>query len=145
MSQQHPASGDLGNISEGPSDPEHDTTAAYALERSYVEGLTRRLVSSTGETHAVFSPIGGAPLAHLPQSSESDVADAFARARTAQVAWAQTSVDERAAVLLRLHDLLLERQEELIDLVVWKSGKARKDAFLEVAVRGDGVDVVVEE
>jgi acyl-CoA reductase-like NAD-dependent aldehyde dehydrogenase len=130
MSEQTPAS---GPITDGPADPEHDSTAAYALDRAYVAGLTRRVVSSTGETYAVSSPIGGTPLAHVPQSSPSDVADAFARARTAQASWAATSLDQRAAALLRLHDLLLDRQEELIDLVVWESGKARKDAYLEVA------------
>ena len=74
-----------------------------------------------------------APLAHVPQSTPADVAEAFARARTAQAAWAATSLDDRAAALLRLHDLLLDRQEELIDLMVWESGKSRKDAYLEVA------------
>lgn len=130
MSEQTPAS---GPITDGPADPEHDATAAYALDRSYVASLTRRIVTSTGTTAAVVSPIGGAPLAHVPQSSADDVAEAFARARQAQQAWEATSLDDRAAALLRLHDLLLDRQEELIDLVVWESGKARKDAYLEVA------------
>jgi hypothetical protein len=94
---------------------------------------SRMIVSTTGETHAVSSPIGGTPLAHVPQSGPADVAEAFTRARRAQTAWAATSVADRAASLLRLHDLLLDRQEELIDLVVWESGKARKDAYLEVA------------
>ncbi|MET1037552.1 MAG: aldehyde dehydrogenase family protein, partial [Aeromicrobium sp.] len=127
MSEQTPAS---GPVTDGPADPEHDATAAYGLDRSYVASLTRRLVSTTGETVAVASPIGGTPLAHVPQSSPADVAEAFARARRAQASWAATSVDDRAAALLRLHDLLLDRQEELIDLVVWESGKARKDAYL---------------
>ncbi|TGN64414.1 succinate-semialdehyde dehydrogenase (NADP(+)) [Nocardioides eburneiflavus] len=130
MSEQTPAS---GPTTDGPADPEHDSTAAYGLDRAYVSGLTRRVVSTTGETAAVASPIGRTPLAHVPQSSPADVAEAFARARRAQKSWAATSIDERAAALLRLHDLLLDRQDELIDLVVWESGKARKDAYLEVA------------
>src|SRR6478672_12298212 len=130
MSEQTPAS---GPVTDGPADPEHDATAAYGLDRSYVAALTRRVVSTTGETHAVSSPLGGAPLGHVPQAGPADVAEAFVRARHAQAGWAATSVDERAAALLRLHDLLLDRQEELIDLVVWESGKARKDAYLEVA------------
>ncbi len=130
MSEQTPAS---GPITDGPADPEHDSTAAYALDRSYVASLTRRVLSTSGETHAVASPIGGTPLAHVPQSGPADVVEAFGRARRAQVSWAATSLDQRAAALLRLHDLLLDRQDELIDLVVWESGKARKDAYLEVA------------
>ncbi len=134
MSEQSPAGHEhTGPVVEGPADPEHDATAAYALDRTYVAGLTARVVSTTGTTHAVSSPVGGAPLAHLPQSGPGDVAQAFERARAAQATWAATSLDERAAALLRLHDLLLDRQEELIDLIVWESGKARKDAYLEVA------------
>ena len=125
MSEQSPAS---GPITDGPADPEHDSTAAYGLDRSYVASLTRRVVSTSGDTDPVSSPIGNIPLAHVPQSSQADVADAFARARKAQVSWAATTIDQRAAALLRLHDLLLDRQDELIDLVVWESGKARKDA-----------------
>ena len=85
MSEQTPAS---GPVTDGPADPEHDATAAYGLDRAYVAGLTRRLVSTTGETVAVASPIGGTPLAHVPQSSPADVAEAFARARRAQASWA---------------------------------------------------------
>ncbi len=134
MSEQSPTSPDRRHpIAEGPADPEHDSTAAYGLDRAYVAALTRRVVSTSGETQAVSSPIGRTPLAHVPQSSSADVAEAFARARSAQAAWSATSVDQRAACLLRLHDLLLDRQDELIDLVVWESGKARKDAYLEVA------------
>lgn len=120
-----------GPLVEGPADPEHDPTASYALEPDYVAGLTARLLATTGRTVLVETPLTGAPLAHVPQSSDADVAEAFVRARRAQAVWARTSIDERAAMLLRLHDLVLERQDEIIDLIVWESGKARKHAFDE--------------
>ncbi|GAA4109458.1 succinic semialdehyde dehydrogenase [Nocardioides fonticola] len=116
----------------GPADPEHDPTAAYVLEPDYVASLTGRIVSTTGESKQSHSPINGAPVAHIPQSSEDDVVEAFARARRAQLAWARTSIDHRAAILMRLHDLVLDRQEEILDLVVWESGKARRHAYDEV-------------
>ena len=116
---------------DGPHDPEHDPTAAYALEPEYVEALTRRILATSGETKEVRTPISGAPLAHIPQSTEEDVVEAFARARRAQEAWSRTSLEHRSAIMLRLHDLVLERQEEILDLIVWESGKARKHAFDE--------------
>src|SRR3954462_28990 len=116
---------------EGLRDPEHDATASYALEPGYVAALTDRLIATSGETHEVRSPIDGAPLAHVPQSSEEDVVEAFARARTAQEQWARPSYAERQRLLLRLHDLVLDRQDEIIDLIVLESGKARKHAFHE--------------
>ncbi|WP_309649697.1 succinic semialdehyde dehydrogenase [Nocardioides sp.] len=132
MSDQSPTpSGGVNPLTEGPADPEHDPTASYALEPEYVDALTARLLATTGTTAAVFSPLNGAPLANIPQSSDADVAEAFVRARRAQAVWARTTVDERAAMLMRLHDLVLDRQDEIIDLIVWESGKARKHAFDE--------------
>lgn len=127
-----PAAGGSGRpLVEGPADPEHDPTASYALEPEYVERLTSRLLATSGRTVRVETPLTGAPLAHIPQSTDGDVEEAFVRARRAQAIWARTSLDERAAMLLRLHDLVLERQDEIIDLTVWESGKARKHAFDE--------------
>lgn len=120
-----------GPLVEGPHDPEHDPTASYALEPDYVASLTQRVLATSGETVPVHSPLDGAPLAHLPQSSEADVAEAFVRARRAQVAWSRTSLEHRSAILMRLHDLVLDRQEEILDLIVLESGKARKHAFDE--------------
>jgi succinate-semialdehyde dehydrogenase / glutarate-semialdehyde dehydrogenase len=128
MSDRHPSSGPLV---EGPHDPEHDPTASYALDRRHVANLTRRLVATSGRTVEVRSPIGDQPLAHIPQSSDQDVEEAFRRARRAQADWARTSIDVRADALLRLHDLILDRQGEIIDLICLESGKARKHAFDE--------------
>ncbi|MDQ1102773.1 succinate-semialdehyde dehydrogenase/glutarate-semialdehyde dehydrogenase [Nocardioides zeae] len=128
MSNSIPAGGPLVT---GPGDPEHDPTAAYALEPDQVAALTARLLATTGETVLTRTPLTGAPLAQVPQSSEADVAEAFARARRAQEAWARTSLAHRQELLLRLHDLVLDRQEEILDLIVWESGKARKHAFDE--------------
>lgn len=136
MSEQTPSSersssGTLEAFPTGPHDPEHDPTASYALEPEYVEALTRRVVASSGRTAEVLSPLDGQPLAQVPQSTDADVAAAFDRARRAQAAWARTSIAQRTRVLLRLHDLVVDRQDEIIDLIVWESGKARKHAFDE--------------
>ena len=114
-----------------PRDPEHDLTASYALEPSYVRALTGRLVATTRESVPTYCPFNGQPLAMIPQSSEADVDEAYRRARGAQEAWAATSVDDRAEKMLALHDLILDRQDEIIDLICWESGKARKHAFDE--------------
>jgi acyl-CoA reductase-like NAD-dependent aldehyde dehydrogenase len=115
----------------GPADPEHDPTASYALEPSAVKALTDRIVSTTGRMLPTYTPITGQPMAMVPQSDGADVEAAFAKARRAQQAWAQTSLDHRAERLLVLHDLVLDRQDEIIDLICWETGKARKHAFDE--------------
>ncbi|MGK8491619.1 succinic semialdehyde dehydrogenase [Nocardia asiatica] len=78
------------------------------------------------------APYTGAALADLPVSTPADVEDAFARARVAQARWAAVPVRERKRIMLRFHDLVLERQAEALDLMQAESGKTRRDAFLEV-------------
>ena len=115
----------------GPADPETDPTASYALDPAYVRRLTSRILSTTGESVTTSCPFNGQPLATIPQSSAADVAEAFARARRAQEVWAATPLKERAQTLLNLHDLILDRQDEITDLICWESGKSRKHAFDE--------------
>lgn len=129
MSDPRKQGGALGAT--GPADPELDPTATYALDPAYVRSLTARIVATSGESVSTSCPFNGQPLASIPQSSADDVAEAFRRARRAQEAWAETSFEHRAERLLNLHDLILDRQDEITDLICWESGKSRKHAFEE--------------
>src|SRR3954452_1563113 len=80
----------------------------------------------------IQQPFTGSLLGSVPKCAPEDVTAAIDRARHAQRAWAQTSFKERRRVLLRFHDLVLARQEEILDLIQIESGKARKHAFEEV-------------
>ncbi len=55
----------------------------------------------TGEPREIREPASGRPLLTLTQSTPDDVARAAATAAAAQPAWADTSYDERAAILRR--------------------------------------------
>ncbi|MFD9904184.1 succinic semialdehyde dehydrogenase [Streptomyces sp. NPDC059063] len=105
-------------------------TAADVVTPDLVARLTRGVIGS-GRT-ANHTPFTGEKLADLPESTPEDVATAFERARTAQIAWARTPVRQRAAVLLRFHDLLLQRQAEALDLIQLETGKARLHAHEEI-------------
>ncbi|MGV8973513.1 MAG: succinic semialdehyde dehydrogenase [Rhodoglobus sp.] len=114
-------------------DPETDPRATYVLEPDDVRALLARIVVSPGaRTEMTYAPFTGGPIAAVPQSSADDVAAAARRARAAQRPWAATPVHERAAVLLRLHDLVLAQQSDVLDLIQIESGKARASAFEEV-------------
>ncbi len=116
------------------ADPESDPTATWAVDPGRARRLVARVTASPGAPRVTTTaPFTGAPLADLPQSSPDDVRTAVARARSAQPAWAARDVRDRAAVLLRLHDLVLQRQGEGLDLVQLECGKARAHAFEELA------------
>ncbi|WP_353810354.1 succinic semialdehyde dehydrogenase [Agromyces sp. SYSU T00194] len=89
------------------------------------------LVATSGETRIVLAAATGEPLHELPLSTEADVVGAFARARLAQVAWAQSGFAHRRRVLLRAHDLIVARREQLMHLVQLETGKTRGQAFEE--------------
>ncbi|WP_299443465.1 succinic semialdehyde dehydrogenase [uncultured Phycicoccus sp.] len=114
------------------ADPETDPRATYAVDPGRVRRLLGSVVAS-GPPMTTHTPMTGAPLATLPTSTASDVAVALDRARAAQRRWARMPMADRSRVLLRLHDLVLERQSDLLDLVQLESGKARVHAFEEVA------------
>ena len=117
---------------DGPHDPEHNIEGSYALDPQYVASLTDQLLATSGNVVPSVSPINGQPLGVIPQSSIDDVTSAFTRARAAQAKWARTSIDERAAILMRFHDLVLANADEIMDIAVWESAKARRDAYNEV-------------
>ncbi|KGM09114.1 succinic semialdehyde dehydrogenase [Cellulomonas carbonis] len=119
-------------------DPETDPAATWALDPQDVRRLTARVVAAgdgrdAARSVTVRSPLTGAPLAELPLSTPADVAAAVERARAAQRAWEQVPVRDRARVLARVHDLVLARRSEVIDLVQLENGKARVGAYEEVA------------
>jgi acyl-CoA reductase-like NAD-dependent aldehyde dehydrogenase len=102
------------------------------LTSPFIEELDRDLHSSRASTVPVFAPFTGKLLHELPVSSASDVEDAAARARVAQLAWQNAGWTHRRQVLLRAHDLLLDRTEALLDTVQTETGKTRGQAFEEV-------------
>lgn len=114
------------------TDTARDATPA-AHPRLPVDRLLRRVVAGPDPTRITTrAPFTGAAVAALPESTDEDVALAYARARAAQARWAERPVAERAAVFLRFHDRLLERQDEILDIIQTETGKVRKHAFEEV-------------
>lgn len=89
--------------------------------------------TTTTQTRTTTSPLTGDRVADVPVSSVEDVDQAFAAARRAQSDWAATSYRTRAKALLALHDLVLEHQDDLMDLIQIESGKARAHAYDEIA------------
>ena len=84
------------------------------------------------ERMEVDQPFTGGPLGSVPKCTPDDVERAFARAREVQKKWRKTSFAERKAILLRYHDMVLQREDEILDLLQLEGGKARRSAFEEL-------------
>ncbi|MQA09829.1 MAG: aldehyde dehydrogenase family protein [Pseudonocardiaceae bacterium] len=93
--------------------------------------LAGHVVSSTPRAATTTAVYTGGSLADMPQSATDDVAHAVRVARGVQPGWAGTDIGERVQVLRRFHDLLLEHQDTVVDLIQAETGKARRHAFDE--------------
>ena len=104
------------------------------LAPEVIARLRRRitLAGAPGATAPVVAPFTGDIIWSIPVGGPADVAEALRRARAAQADWAARPVANRGDVLLRFHDLLLDRREEVLDLIQLECGKARRHALEEV-------------
>jgi succinate-semialdehyde dehydrogenase/glutarate-semialdehyde dehydrogenase len=82
----------------------------------------------------VCSPATGENLGSVPIATREDVAEAAAKARVAQVEWSQRSLAERCTVLTQVKNVILDRTDEICDLLSKEQGKPRVEAMVhEVA------------
>jgi succinate-semialdehyde dehydrogenase / glutarate-semialdehyde dehydrogenase len=99
-----------------------------------LESLASRVIAGDGaQRRTTVTPLTGEVIGTLPISTPRDVERAFADARRAQVGWARRSPKERAGVLRRLAELVIDRQDEGCDLAQLETGKSRIHAFDELA------------
>jgi acyl-CoA reductase-like NAD-dependent aldehyde dehydrogenase len=101
------------------------------------EGLLGRLaqrVFTVAERPAqvIHTPVDNSVLGSIPLCTAEDVGEVVRQAKAAQLEWAKVPARERSRILFGFHDLLLGRQEELLDLVQLETGKSRRHAFDEI-------------
>jgi succinate-semialdehyde dehydrogenase/glutarate-semialdehyde dehydrogenase len=93
----------------------------------------------------VTNPARGDVLANVADMSRAQVADAIASAATAQKDWARRTGKERAAVLRRWFDLMMENQHDLGTILTAEQGKPLTEAKGEIAYGAAFVEFFAEE
>jgi acyl-CoA reductase-like NAD-dependent aldehyde dehydrogenase len=81
------------------------------------------------QTLKVRNPATLEQIAELRVASRADVLTAVSRAREAQTAWRGMSFGQRAKLLYRLRDLLLDEQDKLADVLTAETGRPRAEAY----------------
>jgi len=76
------------------------------------------------------SPATREPIGEIELQTSDDVRAALERARAAQPAWAALSFKERARYMLRALEILLEKQDEFIDVILRETPKTRTEALM---------------
>ncbi|HEY8494002.1 MAG TPA: NAD-dependent succinate-semialdehyde dehydrogenase [Myxococcota bacterium] len=89
--------------------------------------------ADSGATFPVRDPATGEELARVPRCGVAETRRAIEAAAAAQPAWRARTAAERAGVLRRFHDLVLEHQDDLALLVTREQGKPLAEARGEIA------------
>jgi acyl-CoA reductase-like NAD-dependent aldehyde dehydrogenase len=77
----------------------------------------------------VCNPATSEKIAELAVATEEDVVQAVRQAREAQSLWQEKSFVERAKVLYRYRDLLIDHQEKIADILTAETGKPRAEVY----------------
>jgi succinate-semialdehyde dehydrogenase / glutarate-semialdehyde dehydrogenase len=128
------ADGHLHEVSKARLDYGSRVTAVELplLQRqAYLDG--KWVDADSGETFPVVNPATGDVLAEVPRMRAAETGRALAAAGRALPEWRARTAKQRAAVLRRLGDLMLEREDDLARLMVLEQGKPLAEARVEVA------------
>lgn len=76
-------------------------------------------------------------LGEFPRSNQDDVNEAVLSAKKALLSWEQTKSPQRADILFKVGQIIMERQEEIADVIVKEMGKVKAAAMGEVKAAAD--------
>jgi succinate-semialdehyde dehydrogenase/glutarate-semialdehyde dehydrogenase len=101
--------------------------------------------ADSGATVEVRNPATGDVLGTVPKMGAAETRRAIEAAARAMPAWAKKTAKERAQILRRWHDLMMENQEALAKLMTAEQGKPLAEAKGEVAYAASFIEWFAEE
>jgi succinate-semialdehyde dehydrogenase / glutarate-semialdehyde dehydrogenase len=113
------------------------------LRQAYVDGAW--VDADSGATFAVADPATGRTIAEVPRMGAAETRRAIAAAQRALPSWRGMLARERAAIMRRWADAMLEHQEELAALLTTEQGKPLAESRVEVAYAASFLEWFGEE
>ncbi len=111
--------------------------------KAYING--QWVDGDDGETFAVTNPATGKLIADVARCGAAETNAAIDAADTAMRAWRRTTVKERAAILRRWFDLMMEAQDDLARILTAEQGKPLAEAKGEIAYGASYIEWFSEE
>ncbi|MFY2823301.1 NAD-dependent succinate-semialdehyde dehydrogenase [Ruegeria sp. MALMAid1280] len=112
------------------------------VTKAYIGGSW---VDGDNGTFAVTNPARGDVVAEVADLSRAQVAGAIAQAEAAQKDWARLTGKERAAILRRWFDLMMENAEDLGKILTAEQGKPLAEAVGEIGYGASFIEFFGEE
>ncbi|NOC45950.1 MULTISPECIES: NAD-dependent succinate-semialdehyde dehydrogenase [unclassified Ruegeria] len=112
------------------------------VTKAYIGG---QWVDGDNGTFKVTNPARGDVVAEVADVSRAQVAGAIAQAEAAQKEWAKLTGKERAAILRRWFDLMMENAEDLGKILTAEQGKPLAEAIGEIGYGASFIEFFGEE
>jgi succinate-semialdehyde dehydrogenase/glutarate-semialdehyde dehydrogenase len=128
---------DATNLASLLKDPSLLETRGY-LAGEWVDG-------EGGATFDVTNPARGDVIAQVADLSRAQAAEAIAKANVAQKEWAQYTGKERANILRRWYDLMMENADDLAVILTAEQGKPLAEAKGEIGYGASFIEFFAEE
>ena len=110
--------------------------------RAYVGG---KWVDGDQGTFEVTNPARGDVIAKVADLSRAQVAGAIAQAEKAQKEWAKWTGKERAAIMRKWFDLMMENADDLATILTAEQGKPHAEAKGEIAYGASFIEFMGEQ
>lgn len=101
--------------------------------------------AQSGRTYDVINPADGTVCGRAADGNEADARQAAQAAHEAFAEWSRTPAKERARLMWKLHDLVLERKEELAQIMTLEMGKPIRESRAEVGIAAEYIAWNAEE
>ncbi len=112
-------------------------------QTNHIDG--KWLEASSGRTIAVNNPATGEVIGTVPAMSAAETRAAVEAAHRAQPGWRAHTAKERAAILRRLHDLMLANADDLAVVMTAEQGKPLAESKGEIAYAASFIEWFAEE
>jgi succinate-semialdehyde dehydrogenase/glutarate-semialdehyde dehydrogenase len=113
------------------------------LDRGYIRG--EWVDADSGSTFPVINPATGEELAQVPRMGTDETRRAIDAAHDAYPAWRATLAKERARILRRWADLMLEHRDDLALLLTTEQGKPLAESRQEIEYAASFLEWFAEE
>lgn len=112
-------------------------------DQTYING--KWVSAKSGETFEVTDPASGKVIGSMPEMGKADADEAIAAAAAALPAFRKLTPRERARMLRKWYQLMVDNTEDLATLITWENGKPTADAKGEVAYAANFFEWFSEE
>ncbi len=121
----------------------HLNDSELLREACYINGDW--VAADDGNNREIINPANGKVLAHVPSMGRVETRMAIESAQSAFISWQKKTAAERAGLLRRWYELMLEHRQDLATIMTQEQGKPLAESLGEVVYGASFIEWFAEE